>query len=253
MIGKSLKRHLAILGLLSVIACGQQKSRKITVATAANMEFTMKKLAKAFEDSTAIKCEIIIGSSGKLTAQIKAGAPYQVFVAANVMYPNKLYQQGLIRTKPKIYAYGKLVIWSLKDSSLTSFSGLLNNSVKHIAVANPKTAPYGVASIQALKNAGIYEQVKSKLVFGESISQTNQFISSQSAEVGFTAMSVVVSDKMRGRGSWKEVNPDLYSPITQGVALVKQKPENPDAQRFYDFLSSAKAKNILTSDGYRVK
>lgn len=243
-----------ILTITTLSAFATNPTPPITIAVAANMQFAMQELTHNFTKETGIQCNLVISSSGKLTAQIKQGAPYDLFVSADMKYPDVLHKEGFALQKPKIYAYGKLVLWSLDKSIKPGLSVLKSSIVKHIACANPKTAPYGVATIQVLKHNKIYNSIKSKLVYGESISQTNQFIISKSAQIGFTAKSVVLSPEMKGKGQWIELNPSSYAPIAQGVVILKQDHvEEAAAKRFYNFLFSAEAKKILKSFGYSVK
>ncbi len=248
-------RKLVILGfILSLTSCQQNKNHQLTIAAASNMQFAIAALTTAFTQETGIACQTVISSSGKLTAQIKENAPYDILVSANMKYPNDLFSSGYSKKKPKVYAYGKLVLWSMIDDMQPSIKVLLSDSIKHIAIANPKTAPYGAAAIEVLKYQNIYEDVKHKLVYGESISQTNQFILSQSAEIGFTAKSVLLSTKMKGKGRWVTLDDSSYSPISQGVVLIKPKgTESKEAKQFYIFLFSMKAKDILKTYGYMVK
>ncbi len=208
-------------------------------------------MTASFSMETKIQCEIIVGSSGKLSAQIKQGAPFDLFVSANMKYPEDLYKGGFTTKKPTIYAYGKLVLWTMSPSVDLSLNYLTSDRVKHIAVANPKIAPYGIPAIEVLKNEGLYELVKEKLVFGENISQTNQFITSEVAEVGFTAKSVVLSPNMKENKNWIEMNIRSYSPIAQGVVILKNRNDHlEDAQKFYNFLLSAEGGQILSKFGY---
>ncbi len=242
------------LSILVLTAWAVKPIPKITIAVAANMQFAMKALTHTFAKEAGIECDLVISSSGKLTAQIKEGAPYDLFISADMKYPDVLYKAGLAIQKPEVYAYGKLVLWSMDSSIKPSLSILKSNRIKHIASANPKTAPYGVATIQVLKRDGLFNSVKSKLVYGESISQTNQFIISRSAQVGFTAKSVVLSPEMKGQGNWIELDPESYSPIAQGVIIIKRtQKEEANAQKFYNFLFSQEAKEILKNFGYSVK
>ncbi|WP_257746892.1 molybdate ABC transporter substrate-binding protein [Wenyingzhuangia fucanilytica] len=239
------------------IACNSKKSSdkkdEIVIATAANMQFSMKEITTAFEKETNIKCSLVISSSGKLTAQIKEGAPYDVFVSANMKYPEEIYNSGFAHTSPKIYAFGKLALWSLNKQIKPNLTLLKDDRIKHIALANPDTAPYGFASVEVMKKLDIYNEVKNKLVYGESISQTNQFITLQSVEIGFTAMSVVLSSAMKEKGNWIEIDKSLYTPIKQGVVVIKNKNIiNPSAIKFYDFLFTDKAQIILKNYGYDV-
>lgn len=244
-------RNLMWLIPLLAIACKPISKKSLIVATAANVQFAMDELIQEFEMETRIHCEIILGSSGQLTAQITEGAPYDVFVSANMKYPNELYKNGLASSKPEVYANGVLVLWTLQNISDLSLERLSSDNVQHIAIANPRTAPYGEAAVDALKKLGLYERVSSKLVFGESVSQTNQFILSGSAELGFTAKSVVLAKEMKDQGVWIEIPDSLYKPIAQGVAVIKRD-DNENAQRFAKFLLSDRAGQILKNYGYNV-
>jgi len=238
---------------LLFISCNQEEQNTLTIATAANMQFAMHELTDAFTEETGLNCEIITSSSGKLTAQIKEGAPYDIFVSADMKFPNDLFESGFTLDKPRIYAYGKLVIWTMNTQLSPDFNAMLKGHIHHIAMANPKTAPYGVAAEEVLKNKNIYNKLQSKLVFGESVAQTNQFIVSYAAEIGFTAKSIVLSKNMKDKGRWKEVDDRLYTPIAQGVVVLKNRNTRiKEAAQFQDFLFSVKGKEILNKFGYSV-
>ncbi|GAA3520010.1 molybdate ABC transporter substrate-binding protein [Aquimarina addita] len=250
--------QLKIIGfLLSLFlictSCYQEDKEVITIATSANMQFAIEEITKAFTKKTGLSCTLVIGSSGKLTAQIKEGAPYDIFVAANMKYPNEIHKSGLAADIPKIYALGQLVLWSVDTEVPTSIRQLTHRNIHHIALANPKTAPYGEAAVQVLQQARMYDSVIDKLVYGESIAQTNQFIISKSAEIGFTAKSVVMSPRMKGKGVWVELDKNTYSPIDQGVVAIKSTEEHMKrSEKFYDFLFSSEAREILEDFGYLV-
>ncbi len=252
-------KHLKIILILTLLLLSTldyAQNNQITVAVAANVQFAMQDLKTEFKKETGINTVIIIGSSGQLTAQIKQGAPYDVFISADMKYPENLFENKFAVDKPKVYASGTLVIWSVKKGIKLSdnLKELLDNKIQKIALANPKIAPYGVATIEALKYFDIYKNVKNKLVFGESIAPTNQFIISGAADIGFTAKSVVMSPSMKGKGTWKEVNPLAYSPIKQGCVILKYgfKNHKIETEKFYRFLFSEKAKKILTNYGYQI-
>src|SRR3954466_5792583 len=160
--------------LLSVVTLFAQN--KLTVAAAANVQFVMNELVKDFDSSANIKTDIILNSSGKLTAQIKEGAPYDIFVSADMKYPQELYKSGHAIDSPKVYANGLLVLWTTQTGikPLADLSVLTSHAIRKIAIANPQTAPYGEASVEAMNYYKVYDKVKYKLVYGESISQTNQ-------------------------------------------------------------------------------
>ncbi len=239
--------------LLLFTSCEQKDKTKLTIATAANMQFAMHELTKEFTKETGVVCESITSSSGKLTAQIKEGAPYDVFVSADMKFPNKLFQTGFTTQKPKIYAYGKLVIWTMNSQLKPDFESFKIKHIKHIAMPNPKTAPYGTAAEEVLKKKNLYDKIQTKLVFGESVAQTNQFIVSYAAEIGFTAKSVVLAKNMKDKGNWKEVDENLYTPIAQGVVVLKNRNiHKNEALQFQYFLFSVKGKEILNKFGYSV-
>ncbi len=231
-------------------------SQQVTVAVAANVQFVMAELKNSFEKETGIHVNIVLGSSGKLTAQIREGAPYDVFISADTFYPLSLYRQHLAADSPRVYAQGVLVLWTArKDLHLSADLRLLRNvTIKKIALANPRLAPYGVAAEEALQKAGVFAAVNNKLVYGENIAQTNQYILSLAADAGFTAKSVVLADAMKGRGTWVEVDPASYSPIEQAAVLLRRgKEKNPGpSQQFYRFLYSGTAQSIFRKYGYLV-
>lgn len=211
----------------------------------------MHELVTVFSAESGIEVEIVHGSSGKLLAQIMEGAPYDVFISADMKYPNTIFEEGKTEEKPRVYAHGKLVLWSVNESVIPSLEILTSDSISHIAMANPKTAPYGVAAEELLKHYGMYYQVKEKLVFGEGIGQTNQFIHSGAADIGFTAMSVVKSPKLATKGKWVALDNTTYMPIAQGAVVIKKDGKNTDqAQAYFRFLFSPKGKDILKKYGY---
>lgn len=240
---------LIISGLF--LGCGQEKQGNIRIATAANMQFAMRELVEQFTEETGIGCDVVVSSSGKLTNQIEAGAPYDIFVSADMKYPEELYKKGLTYEQPKVYAYGKLVLWSIDSTQTPSLELLQESQIKHIALANPRTAPYGKAAMQVLDHYDLNKTLTKKLVFGESISQTNQFISSKAAEIGFTAKSIVLSSSMRNPGKYMEIDEKAYDKIEQGIVRIKRKDsENKAAKSFYDFVLSPNAQEILETFGY---
>jgi len=242
-----------VLSLTMIVACSSSEKEKLVIATAANMQFAMAELVQTFSDSTGINCDIVISSSGKLTAQILEGAPYDIFFSADMKYPEKIFDAGVSDSKPEIYAFGKLVLWTMIEELEPTISLLTAEGVNHIAIANPKTAPYGMAAKETLEYYDIYEAVEAKLVYGESIAQTNQFITTKAVDLGLTAKSVVLSDRVKDQGVWIEIDPNIYTPIAQGMVILKKdKDRLESAQMFYEFLQSEKGKEILNKFGYTV-
>ncbi len=230
--------------------------KKITVAVAANMRYTIEQLKTIFEKETGIAITIISGASGKLTAQIEEGAPFDVFVSADMNYPEELFKKGFAINKPKCYAKGILVLWTTKTELNTSnmMQLLKSPEIKKIAIANPKTAPYGAAAEEVLKHYNIFDVVKSKLVMGESIAQTQQFIETQAAEIGFIAKSLVLAPQLKDKGRWVAIDSNAYKPIKQGAVILKYGKDNnyKISKQFYDFLYSSKIQGILKQSGYIV-
>lgn len=229
---------------------------EISVAVAANLSDVIEVMKAEFSKiNPQTKVNTVLGASGKFTAQIKSGAPFDVFISADMPFPEALYADGIAVTKPVTYASGALAMMSTKGLDLTKGIGLISDAkVEKIALANPKTAPYGTATIEAFKNAGVYEKVEKKLVYGESISHTVSFAIT-AADIGFVNASAFYGEKMRhykeGK-DWVSVDTALYTPIAQGIVLLKQAQNNAEAKAFYDFILSAKAKQIFKNYGYLV-
>ncbi len=243
---------LIVICFATILSCKKNNESTLNIAVAANMQYALKAIAKGFTQKTGIKCNLIIGSSGKLTAQIKEGAPYHLFISADLKYPNDLYKNNLTTHKPQVYAYGSLVMWTMDSNIKPSYNILSKKEIKHIALPNPKLAPYGVATLESLKKQQLYKSLKEKLVFGENVAQTSQFITTKSAEIGFTSKSIVLSPSMKGRGNWIDVDKTLYSPIAQAAVIIKQQSTDPKVKQFYDFLFSEEAKKMLQKNGYFV-
>lgn len=240
-------RYIFFLLLLFTLSYGQT----LRVAASANIQYPIKEIIKEFKKVYDINVVTVISSSGKLTAQIERGAPYDIFLSANMKYPQYLYKKGIAVGKPMIYAEGVLVLWSMKNIPLKKegINILEEKYIKKISVPNPKNAPYGYEAVKVMKNAGIYDQVKNKLVYGESVMQSTQYIYKKLVDVGFTSKSVVLSPKLKNKGIWIEIDKKMYDPIKQGVVMIRK---NVYSERFLRFLFSEKAKKILKKYGYRV-
>lgn len=228
----------------------------INIAVAANVSYAIDDLKKEFNKlypNTNVR--VTLGSSGKLTAQIKNGAPYHLFMAANMKYPQALYNDGVAITRPLVYAQGSLAYLSSTKKDFSKGIALMkDSSISKIAVANPKTAPYGKAAVEAMKNGNVYDDVVNKYVYAESISQTVSYAIT-AADIGFIAKSSLYSPKMakyKEGINWFDVDPKLYTPINQGIVVLKNGESNSEVSAFYTFMLSAKAKKILNDFGYLV-
>ncbi len=230
---------------------------EVNVAAAANLTYALKELKTAFlQTHPQAHLRFTISGSGKLATQISRGAPYDIFLSANTAYVQKLYDGGKTLQKPRVYAKGALVMLSVKERDFSKGLALLkDDTVYKIAIANPKTAPYGKASVEALKNSGLYEALKPKFVYAESISQTLLY-TLKAADVGLIAKSALFAPTLRRFKEGKnyiEIDSKLYTPIAQGAALLHHAKNNASAQAFYAFLFSAKAKKIFENYGYKVE
>ncbi|WP_224484043.1 molybdate ABC transporter substrate-binding protein [Robertkochia aurantiaca] len=236
--------------LLLAAGCNNTSNKSdLKVATAANMQFAMKEIIDEFEKKHDVSCAMIVGSSGKLTAQISEGAPFDIFVSADLKYPQEIERKGLSASPPVVYALGKLALVSSRQDTKPSLQALSSKQVKRVAIANPENAPYGKAAVESLKHAGLYEAIEDKLVYGESVAQVNHFMLSGAADMGFTARSVINGKPFAGQ-QWIEVPQEHYTPIEQAMIAIERNPEHPFTSEFIKFMRSEAAVIILKKYGY---
>lgn len=231
-------------------------AQPIRVAVAANAQFVMEALQKDFKKRTGIEIEPIMGSSGKLTAQIMNGAPYDVFLSADMSYPDKLYKAGFGLAQPREYALGSLIVCTASNLSISNWKELaITENVKKIAIANPALAPYGKAAEETLDHYGLLNKTRHKLVYGESIAQVNTYINTGVAQLGFTTEALAVELSGKTKLNWLRIDPKTYGEIQQGAILLKYaKTKNyQKAKKFYDYLFSAGAKAIFKRYGYQTR
>jgi molybdate transport system substrate-binding protein len=249
----SIVRRCWIIVLISFLQIADSAAQTLRVAAAANLQSVIKVLQVNFKQKTGITIEPIIGSSGKLVAQMKNGAPFDVFLSADMNFPESLYKDGLTTKEPVVYAYGNLVICSTQNIGFVNWERvLLTASVKKIVIANPDVAPYGAAAKEVLQKTGIFDNIRSKMVFGESIGQVNTYITTGVVDVGFTTQALVNDPANKTKLYWKVIDPKTYTPIRQGMVILKRAENNPAAIKFYHYLLSADAKRIFEKYGYRL-
>jgi len=242
-----------LITVLLLIASTASFAQDLKVAVAANMQGVIKVLGKDFKQKTGIGIEPIVGSSGNLSTQIKNGAPYDLFLSADMNFPESLFKEGFSLKQPEVYAYGSLIICSTQNIGFENWERvLLSSRIKKVAIANPTIAPYGKAAQESLKLKGILDNIQSKLVIGESISQVNTYITSGVVDVGFTTRALIKDAEGKMNLYWKEIDPKSYTPIKQGMIILKQTKESANAQKFYDYMLSPAAKAILKEYGYGV-
>lgn len=227
---------------------------EVSVAVAANFTAPMQKIAQAFEQDTGHRAVLSFGSTGALYAQIRNGAPFHVLLAADDETPAKIDKEGLgVSGSRFTYATGRLVLWS-KQPALVDDKGAVLRSGKfeRIAVANPKLAPYGAAAIEAMTKLGVLADVQPKIVQGDNIAQTYQFIATENAQLGFVALSQVISDGRLAQGSAWIVPADLHAPIKQDAVLLTSGKDNPAAAALLAYLKSEKVRAVIRSYGYEL-
>lgn len=244
------RRILAIV-LLAGLA-GAARAGEVRVAVAANFAGALAKIGEGFTASSGHTLKVSSGATGKFYTQIQSGAPFEVLVAADHETPAKLVQEGhAVAGTAFPYAIGKLVLWSATPGLVDGEGAVLaGGKFRHVAVANPKVAPYGAAAYQVLKARGLADRLANRIVIGESIAQAYQFAASGNAELAFVALSQVAVPGKPAAGSWWVVPPNLYGDIRQAAVLLKAGQKNPAAGAFLAYLKGPAARQVIESYGY---
>jgi molybdate transport system substrate-binding protein len=252
------KRSAKLLAILTIavfiLPAARGQGAQIRVAAAADLTYVLADLKPVYESQTHNKLQIVYGSSGNFYSQIQNGAPFDVFLSADLEYPRKLRTAGLVDAGTFYrYAVGEIAIWAPENSRLDlggrTWKALLDPQVRKIAIANPEHAPYGSAAVAALRKAGIYDQMRSKLVYGENISQAAQFVQSGNAQAGILALSLVLSGPMKSGEHW-EVPGDMHAPLEQAVVVLKRSHDVKAARGFLEFLKSDTARLKFIDYGF---
>lgn len=246
------------LGLLLLfVFISSAESKPVQVAVAANFSHTMKSLVSEFQKKSEFEIALSFGSSGKFYAQIKQGAPYDLFFSADQAKPEALYKAGLVVESSRFtYAMGRLALWSAQPDFLNKIeSKLKQGAFNKLAIANPTIAPYGAAALAVLKHLSLVESTQSKWVRGENVAQTYQFVHTGNADLGFVALSQLLgSDRFEKipKGAYWLVPQTLHYPIKQDVVLMQTAANSQGANAFLDFMHTAKAQIIMSKFGYLV-
>jgi len=241
----------ALLALALVLGASAQE---LKIAAAADLSAVMQKIGPAFEKQTGVHPSFSFGSSGNFFAEIRNGAPFDVFLSADRSYAETLDGAGLTDQGSKVYARGKLVAWTRNGSAVQlspdNLKFLTSSAVNKVAIANPEHAPYGRAAVAAMVHFKVYDQVKPKLVLGENISQTAQFAQSGNADVGMIALALALSDALQKSGHYVLVPLDSYPPLEQSGVVLRASKNKQAAHRFLDFLYSPAAQKLLHDYGF---
>ena len=247
----SMIRTLACAGVAWAML-GVAHADTVSVAVAANFTAPMQKIAAAFEADTGHKAELSFGATGKFYAQITHGAPFQVLLSADDTTPARLEREGMAVAHSRFtYAIGTLVLWSAQPGTVDAKGDVLKSGdFKHLAIANPKLAPYGAAALQVMEKLGVATALQPRLVQGENIAQTFQFVSTGNAQLGFVALSQVMADgKIRSGSAW-QVPASLHEPIRQDAVLLMPGKDSAAASALLTYLRGSKARAIIQSYGY---
>ncbi|HWR75748.1 MAG TPA: molybdate ABC transporter substrate-binding protein [Thiobacillus sp.] len=239
-------------GLVVLTLSTPLRADEVQVAVAANFTAPMQKIAADFEKATGHQAKLSFGATGKFYAQIRNGAPFEVLLAADDETPAKLEKEGLAVSGSRFtYSIGQLALWSAKPGYVDAKGEVLKQGAfEHLAMANPKLAPYGAAAVETLTKLGLLGSVESRFVQGENIAQTYQFISTGNAELGFVALSQVYEGGKLKSGSAWIVPAKLHSPIRQDAVVLAKGKDNPAAAALVKFLKTDKARAVIQSYGY---
>lgn len=250
---RGLLTFLITIGLFfaSVNLSVAQKA-EITVAAAADLRYAMDSLVSVFKtEQPGVRVTVIYGSSGKFFQQISHNAPFDVFFSADIDFPKQLEKKGLTASPIHTYAVGRLVLWSTKIKP-KDLKSLQDRSVRKIAIANPQLAPYGKRAEEVLRHYKLYDQVKNKLVQGENIAQTAQFVSTGAADIGLIALSLALSPPLKSQGAFYLIPSTAHTPLQQAHVVLKRALHNKSAFAFLTFMETNKAKKIMEAFGFSI-
>ncbi|MFJ2490210.1 molybdate ABC transporter substrate-binding protein [Pseudomonas iridis] len=243
-----------LTSLLAVFAIGAAQADEVQVAVAANFTAPIQAIAADFEKDTGHKLIAAYGATGQFYTQIKNGAPFEVFLSADDTTPEKLEREGdTVKGSRFTYAVGTLALWSAKDGYVDSKGEVLKkNEYQHLSIANPKTAPYGLAATQVLEKLKLTEATKTKIVEGQNITQAYQFVSTGNAELGFVALSQIYKEGKVTSGSAWIVPASLHDPIKQDAVILSKGKDNAAAKALVEYLKGPKAAAVIKSYGYQL-
>lgn len=227
-------------------------AEKIMVAAAADLKFAMDEIVTNYSQThSGDEVAVAYGSSGKFHTQIQQGGPYHLYFSADISYPRELEKLGLTASQVTPYALGRVVLWSpTLDATKMNLESLLDPQIIRIAIANPKHAPYGKRAVEALKSLGLWEKVQGKLIYGENIAQTAQFVQTGNAQVGIVALSMAMNPELAKAGGYYLIPDSLHLPLEQGYVITKRGEGSELAKRFSAYLQSSSARTIMVKYGF---
>lgn len=246
---KLLKHLLAAGAMLLALSA---HAEKITLAAAADLKFAMDEIVTIFKKiNPGDELDVIYGSSGKFQTQIQQGAPYDLYFSADIAFPRELAKAGFAASAVKPYAIGRIVLWSANmDATTMTLASLADPKITRIAIANPKHAPYGKRAEEALRASGLWDKVEPKLVYGENIAHTAQFVQTGNAQVGVIALALAVNPELARKGGYWLIPDQLHEPLEQGFVITKRAAGSALAKRFADYMGSKSARAVMTKYGF---
>jgi len=236
----------------SVLAVSTVSGAEISIAAASDLKFCMDEIIVAFKSGHAeAVVNVTFGSSGNFAAQIREGAPFDLFFSADSEYPRALAEDGFAASPPVPYAVGRIVLWSATvDASKMTLADLARPEIAKIAIANPQHAPYGKRAEQALRASGLWDQVQQKLVLGENIAQTAQFVQSGNAQAGIIALSLALNPELAGKGGYYLIPDTLHEPLQQAFLVTRRAADNELANAFADYMQGGDARKLMVHYGF---
>jgi molybdate transport system substrate-binding protein len=241
-----------IILLVGLLLTGQISSgQTIRITAAADLRYALAEVVENYKKSNPdVKIDVAYGSSGNAFTQICNNAPFDIYFSADISYPQKLKDLGLTISEPKLYAIGRIVLWSNSIDVSKGPEILTGKSITKVAIANPEHAPYGKRAEESLKYYKLYDQVKPKLILGENVSQAAQFITTGNAEAGIIALSLALSPSLREKGSYFLIDNSSHQPLEQAYVILKQAQGNQAVHKFAEYVSTAPARNVLKKYGF---
>ncbi len=249
----SRRRFVAVLaGLFLAAVAGAARGETLGIAAAADLRFALDEIVTAFrKDNPGDRIDVTYGSSGRFYAQIRQGAPFDLFFSADIAYPRELHAAGMAASAVTPYARGRLVVWSATlDAGRLDLRQLADPAIARVAIANPRHAPYGRRAEEALRRAGVWDKVEAKLIVAENVGQAAQFVLTGNAQVGIIALALALSPQLAGKGSYRTIPENLHEPLDQGFVITRRAAANPLARRFAAYLATPAAQAVLTRHGF---
>lgn len=242
----------ALLFIIFSLLSFASQAEEILIAAAADLKFAMDEIVKEFKKQNPTdKINVIYGSSGTFLIQIQNGAPFDLYFSADIDYPRKLQSMNLTSSDVKLYAFGRIVIWSSQmDASKMTLKDLNDKSINRISIANPRHAPYGKRAVEAMKAVSVYEGISRHLLFAENVGQASQWVLSGNAQVGIIALSLAMSDEMKNKGKYTLIDEKLHQRLEQGYVITKYGENNKLAKQFAEYVSTKSARSIMERYGF---